>query len=456
MRDGKPDKNEQRQEDFLERPLPSNEDAERCILGGILVDNKLISEAAEQLEPEDFYSPLNKKIYQAMLNLHMQGKTIDPILIIEEMKKEGPVEAMGGMNTIQQLAHGLPYFSSLAGYIEIVADTKQKRDIVRTCNQVISRTLSEEEDIDVLTDAVEQSIFSVCERPEVSRPQMVEELAHEDLTHREEMMANSIKFDGVQTGLADLDQDTGGWKKTDLIIVAGRPSMGKSALAGQFAWTATDKSGVAAFFSLEMSKKQLIARFICSEARLDLHRYMNNDLFGTEFRQAIQAKAAFRGRTLYIDDTPGLSPMQMMSKCRRIYARHKRLDLVVVDYLQLMASSQRTENRLQEVSAISRELKAVAKLLNVPVIALSQLSRAPEHRNPPRPIMSDLRESGTIEQDADIVLFVFREEYYKETDENKGIAEIILAKQRNGPTRTVKATFIRKCTRFENYTPEGY
>jgi replicative DNA helicase len=455
VKDAKPDKQEQRREQYLEMPLPSSEDAERAILGGILLDNALISQAAEILLPEDFYSPLNKRVFEGMLALHQAGRPIDHILIYEELKKGGSVEALGGSSFIAKLSHGIPHFSSLEQYVELVAAAKQKRDIIRACNQIISRTLSEEESIDVLTDGVEQTIFSVCERPEISKPESVEILAHEDLTHREEMMANSIKFDGVPTGLEDLDRDTGGWKKSDLIIVAGRPSMGKSALAGQFAWWGAAKDGVAAMFSLEMSKRQLIARFLCSEARVDLHRYMNGDLFSTEFRQVRQAYPAFRGRKLYIDDTAGLTPMQMMAKCRRIYAKHKRLDLVVVDYLQLMESSEKTKDIYQRVSSISRELKRVAKLLNVPVIALSQLSRAPEHRNPPRPMMSDLRESGTIEQDADIVVFIYREDYYKETEENKGIAEIILAKQRNGPTGTVKATFLKRFTRFENYYSEN-
>jgi replicative DNA helicase len=444
-----------RREQYLERPLPSSEESERVILGGVLLDNTLFAEPVEVLKPEDFYSPLNRRIYSAMFSLFEQAKQIDPVLIIEEMKKDGPVDAIGGVSTIANLTYGLPHFSSLKDYIKTVKDKSNVRNLIRTCNQITSDALSEEEDAETVLDRAEQSVFSICERPDISQPEQVDHLADQELKEREEMVKNGVKFTGVSTGLADLDRDTGGFKKQELIITAGRPAMGKSSLGAQFAWAATDSGGVAAFFSLEMSKKQLIARFLCSEARVDLHRYLNGTLPQFDFRDVMQAKHAFNGRKLYIDDTAGITPMQVLSKCRRIYARHKRLDLVVVDYLHLMQSSRKSENRLQEVSQISRELKSIAKQLNVPVVAISQLSRSPEHRSPPRPIMSDLRESGTIEQDADVVLFVFREEYYHETEENRGLAEVIIAKQRNGPTGTVRTTFKREYTKFLDLYP-GY
>jgi len=443
-----------RREQYLERPLPSSEDSERVILGAILLDNALISQAIERLKAEDFYSPLNRRVYNAMIGLFEQSKQIDPILIIEEMKKDGPVEAIGGISTIANLTYGLPHFSNLEEYVKVVKDKSVVRTLIRTCNQITSEALAEEDDAEVILDRAEQMVFALAEERTRKGFYHIEPIARDvlqkvtDLAHGE-----SHALTGLATGFREFDAKTSGLQKTDLIIVAARPSMGKTALCLTIAQNAAvHEKAVVAVFSLEMSKEQLVMRMLSSEARIDAHRFRSGHLMREEWgRLALGIESLSRAR-IFIDDTAGLSVLEMRAKARRLAAEQKKLDLIVVDYLQLMtAGGRRTESRQQEVSQISRELKALAKELNVPVVALSQLSRAPEARNPPKPLMSDLRESGSIEQDADVVAFIYREDYYHETDENKGMAELIISKQRNGPTGTVKLAFLKEFTRFENY-----
>jgi replicative DNA helicase len=447
-----PMSHEQRREQYLERPLPSSEEAERVILGTILLDNELVTQAVETLLAEDFYSPLNRRVFAAMQALFSAQKSIDYILIGEELKKEGSLESIGGATTIANLAHGLPYTNDLSEYIQVVKDKSTVRKLIRACNAITSEALAEESDTRELLDNAERQIFEVCEQPANTKPQTAGELAYLDLTEKERLRREGVTVTGIPTGLKDLDSMLGGVKAPDLLIVAGRPSMGKTALGLQLAKRASANERVVAVFSLEMSKQQLIARLLCTEAGVSLFRYNKAFIHDQEWTRLMEAyEFEFKQAGIYIDDEPGISPMQMMAKSRRIFAERKRLDLIIVDYLQLMSGgSRRSESRQQEVSQISRELKAVAKLLNVPVIAVSQLSRGPEARNPPIPIMSDLRESGAIEQDADIVMFLYREDYYNEHSERRGQADIIIAKHRNGPTGTVATTFLKEFTKFEN------
>jgi replicative DNA helicase len=441
-----------RREQFLEKPLPSSEESERVILGSIIIDNNCMAQAAERLAAEDFYSPLNKRVFTAMLTLFQQSRQIDPILIGEELKKEGSLDAIGGITTITNLTYGLPHFSDLEEYIVVVTDKKRLRDLIRTCNAITGEALAEEDDADVVCENAEKAIFSVCDRPTASKPERIDVLAQNSIVQTDKYIHEGVSAVGIPSGLTDLDKMLGGWRKGQLILIAGRPSMGKSVLGGQAAFNAASPELVSLYFSLEMSKEQVAARAICAETQTDLHWYMNGQLPSWRFEKAARDyQPAFTGRKLFVDDTAGISSMQILAKARRVYAEHKRLDLIVVDYLQLMSSSKRSESRQQEVSQISRDLKAIARELDVPVIAVSQLSRAPEARNPPRPMMSDLRESGSLEQDADVVLFIYREDYYKETEENKGIAEIIVAKQRNGPTGKTLAAFQGRYVRFDNY-----
>jgi replicative DNA helicase len=442
-----------RREQFLEKPLPSSEESERVILGSILLDNAVIAQAVEHLKPEDFYSPFNRRVFAAMISLFEKQRTIDPILIGEELKKEGSLDALGGVSAVTNLTFGLPHFTNIEEYLNVVRNKSVIRNLIRTCNSITSEALAEEDDADVILDHAEQSIFALAEARTNQSLVSISPVAQKVLDRLHEYAKRGgAALTGLTTGFTELDQYTSGLQRTDLIIVAGRPAMGKTAFCLTLAQNAAmQANAVVAVFSLEMSKEQLVTRMLASEAHINAHRFRTGHLMSNEWERLANAISTLSQARLFIDDTPAISVLEMRAKCRRLAAEQKGLDLIVVDYLQLMSGGKRSESRQQEVSQISRELKALAKELNVPVVALSQLSRAPEGRNPPKPLMSDLRESGSIEQDADIVAFIYREDYYRETDENRGIAEIILAKQRNGPVGTVKLAFLREFTRFENY-----
>ena len=444
---------ESKREQFLERPLPSSEEGERIILGAVLLDNALIAQVIEQLKTDDFYSPRHRRIFEAMIALFEAARVIDPILIGEELKKEGLLESIGGIATITNLTYGLPHFSDLRDYIKVVKDKSILRNLIRVCNEVTSEALSEEDDAENILDHAERRIFALADEKTRQGFSAIAPIAEEVIKKVEEYAKRETHaLTGLATGFRELDEKTSGLQRNDLIIVAARPSMGKTALCLTLAQNAAiQEKAVVAIFSLEMSKEQLVMRMLSSEAKVDAHRFRTGYLTRDEWGRLAEGIQSLSDTKIFIDDSPGISVLQMRAKARRLKAEQKALDLIVVDYLQLMSGSKRTESRQQEVSQISRELKSLAKELNVPVVALSQLSRAPEARNPPRPMMSDLRESGSIEQDADVVAFIYREDYYKPDDENAGIAEIIIAKQRNGPIGTVKLAFLKEFTRFENY-----
>lgn len=445
-----------RREQYLERPLPSSEESERVILGAILLDNALITQAIEHLKPEDLYSPLHRKIYNAMIALFESSKQIDPILIGEELKKDGSIESIGGITTITNLTFGLPHFSNVAEYIKVVKDKSVIRNLIRTCNHITSEALAEEDEAEVVMDHAEQMIFALAEERTRQGFSHVQPIAERVLVKVQEYAKRETHaLTGLATGFRELDQMTSGMQRSDLIIVAARPSMGKTALCLTLAQNAAImEKAVVAIFSLEMSQEQLVMRMLSSEAKVDAHRFRTGYLTRDEWGRLAGGIETLSNAKIFIDDTPGISVLEMRAKARRLAAEQKALDLIVVDYLQLMGGSRRVESRQQEVSQISRELKSLAKELNVPVVALSQLSRAPEARNPPKPLMSDLRESGSIEQDADVVAFIYREDYYNRTDDNTGLAELIIAKQRNGPTGTIRLAFLKEFTRFENYFGE--
>lgn len=439
---------------YLEKPLPSSDESERVILGAILLDNSLISQAVEMLNPEDFYSPRHRRIFKAMISLFEKSERIEPVIISEELKKEGFIDSIGGISAITALTYGLPHFSNIADYAKIVRDKSIVRNLIRVCNEITSEALAEEDEASDILDHAEQMIFALAEERTRQGFEHVKPVAEKVLAKVKDFASRETHaLTGLATGFRELDQMTSGLQPTDLIIVAARPSMGKTALCLTLAQNAAIREkATVAVFSLEMSKEQLVMRMLSSEARVDAHRFRNGFLSREEWVRLAGAIGTLSEANLFIDDSPAISVLEMRAKARRLMAEQKRLDLIVVDYLQLMTgSSGRIESRQQEVSQISRELKALAKELNVPLVALSQLSRAPEARNPPRPLLSDLRESGSIEQDADVVAFIYREEYYNQTDENAGLAEILVSKQRNGPTGTVKLAFLKEFTRFENY-----
>lgn len=442
---------------YLEKPLPSSDESERVILGAILLDNALISQAVELLNPEDFYSPRHRRVFKSMISLFEKSERIDPILIGEELKKDGYIDTIGGISAITNLTFGLPHFSNIKDYAKVVRDKSIVRNLIKVCNEITSEALAEEDEASEILDHAEQMIFSLAEQRTRQGFAHVKPVAEQVLAKVQEFAKRETHaLTGLATGFRELDQLTSGLQPTDLIIVAARPSMGKTALCLTLAQNAAIReSATVAVFSLEMSKEQLVMRMLSSEARVDAHRFRNGFLSREEWGRLAGAIGSLSEADIFIDDTPGITVLEMRAKARRLKAEQKKLDLIVVDYLQLMSGAMgRIESRQQEVSQISRELKGLAKEMNVPVVALSQLSRAPEARNPPRPLMSDLRESGSIEQDADVVAFIYREEYYNPTDENAGVAEILVSKQRNGPTGTIKLAFLKEFTRFENYFGE--
>jgi replicative DNA helicase len=439
-------------EQLLERPLPHSADAERAILGAIILDNALVSQAIELLKPEDFYVSSHRRVFLSMIALFERGSEINPILIAEELRREGEVESVGGITFISNLTYGLPHFANVAAYAKIIRDKSLMRQLVKVCNKVTSEALEEEEEAELILDHAEQMIFALADERTRQGFAHVKPIADNLLEHVQEMAGRSAMLTGLTTGFNELDSMTSGLQPSELIIVAARPSMGKTSLCLTLAQNAAIQAqAVVGIFSLEMSKESLVMRMLSSEARVDAHRFRSGFLSRDEWARLAGALGTLAETKIFIDDTPGISVLEMRAKSRRLAAEQKKLDLIIVDYLQLMSgSSRRAESRQQEVSQISRELKGLAKELNVPLIALSQLSRAPESRTDHRPQLADLRESGAIEQDADVVAFIYREEQYNRTEENAGIAELIVAKQRNGPTGTAKLAFLNEFTRFEN------
>ncbi|MBX3292443.1 MAG: replicative DNA helicase [Acidobacteria bacterium] len=439
-------------EQYLERPLPSSEDGERVILGAILLDNGLLSQALEQLKPDDFYLPLNRQVFSSMISLFEHGRAIDPILIGEELRKEGMLDTIGGVSAISNLTLGVPHATNIDEYVRVVREKSVLRSLIRACNSITSEALEQDHETDIILDRAEQAIFNIAEgRTNQSFVDIETTIKKVFENIKERSAGDPNALTGLSTGFRDLDDMTSGLQRSDLIIVAGRPSMGKTAFCLNVAQNAALRTGaVVAIFSLEMSRESLVTRMLASEARINAQRFRTGRLMTAEIERLGVAVGSLSRANIHIDDSPGISVLEMRAKCRRLAAEQKALDLVVVDYLQLMGSNRRVESRQQEVSQISRELKALAKELDVPVVALSQLSRAPEARNPPRPVMSDLRDSGSIEQDADIVAFIYREDYYQHSEENQGQAELIIAKQRNGPTGDIKMAFLKDFTRFED------
>lgn len=434
----------------FERALPNSSEAERAILGAVLLDNGLISQAIEQLRPEDFYVPSHRRIFIAMIALFERGGEINPILIGEELKKENALEAVGGVSFITNLTYGLPHSTNIVHYAKVVRGKSMLRQLVKASNKIVQEALAEEDEPEIILDHAEREIFQLAEQRIREGFMHVKPIAEQFLEKIQEMEGRATVLTGLTTGFNDLDEKTSGLQKSDLIILAARPSMGKTSFALILAVNAAIKAGaVVGIFSLEMSKESLVMRMLCAQGNINAQKLRTGFLTRTEWAQIANSLGILAETKIFIDDTPGLSVLEMRAKARRLAAEQKKLDLIIVDYLQLMSGSgRRAESRQQEVSQISRELKALAKELDVPVIALSQLSRAPESRSDHTPQLSDLRESGALEQDADLVAFIFRESQYLSTEQRKdmtdqqlGVSELIIAKQRNGPTGVVKLFF---------------
>lgn len=440
-------------ESYLDRPLPSSAEAERVILGAVFLDERVLPQAIDQLKPEHFYSPLHRRIYKAMLDLFERSERIDPILIGEELKKDGSIDSIGGVASITNLTYGLPHFSDIRAYVKTVREKARIRELIKTCSEITSTALAEDESAETVLSFAQGKINEVCTDDDKKGFERAGVTSLARIHHVIELKKNGSEMTGLKTGFRDWDSKTGGLQKTDFIVIAGRPAMGKSSLAGNIGENvcALNPGAVVAIFSLEMSKEQYNDRLLCSMARVDYNRYRSGYITTEEISNLLVAQETLDSYDLHIDDTSSISPLETRSKLMRLKAERKRVDLVIIDFLQRMSASVRTESRQQEVSKIARELKSLAKDLQVPVIALSSLSRAPEARNPPKPKMSDLRESGDIESEADSVGMLYRDEYYKPTEENAGIAELLIEKNRHGPTGVVKMAFLGEFTRFENY-----
>ncbi len=435
--------------------LPASADTERSILGAILLNNFSYNQAAEHLKPEDFLLDAHRRIYARMVDLAESSRAIDFVTLTEELRRHKELETVGDVGYISGLLDGVPDLPSIEHYIKIVRDKALLRGIINVSTAAIARATDQSDSAEDILNDTEAQIFQLSEK-RIGRGFMgVQEIIKESFGSIDALLQRGRRITGLETHYADFDQLTSGFQKSDLIIVAARPSMGKTSFAMNIAENAAIEDGkTVAVFSLEMSKEALLQRMLCSVARVDSHKFRTGSLWQDDTRKIAQAVEKLAQSPIFIDDSPGITVSEMRAKARRLHQSQGVLDLIVVDYLQLMSGGgKRFENRTQEVSAISRGLKALAKELAVPVVALSQLSRAPESRGAGdhRPQLADLRESGSIEQDADVVAFIFREEVYKPDDpELDGVAELIIRKQRNGPTGTVRLAFLKSSTRFES------
>jgi len=438
-----------------ERTLPHSHEAERTVLGAVLVDNQAFNSAAELLTKEDFYRDAHRRIFDAMAALAERSQPIDLVTLKDELARESALEAVGGASYLAALVDGVPRITNVEHWSRIIKEKAVLRNLIHAGNRIVQSCLEGEDEAAALLDQAEQSIFSIAEKRIRTGFQSMREIVKESFRTIDQLSQSKDVVTGLATGFVDIDEMTSGLQKGDLVIVAARPAMGKTSFCLNVAQHVALRVGeTVGLFSLEMSKEQLALRLLCADARIDAHRLRTGKLNEKDWARLAKSYNDLSQSRLFIDDSATISPLEMRAKCRRLKAEHG-LALIIVDYLQLVTSAGRSENRQQELSAISRSMKGLAKELACPVIALSQLSRAPEARTDRRPQLSDLRESGAIEQDADIVMFIYREEEYKPTDENRGIAEIIIGKQRNGPTGSRKLAFIKEFTRFENLEWRG-
>ena len=430
---------------------PHDEDAEQAVLGSMLTDNDAVMAAVEVLKEDAFYREDNKIIYQAILNLYSKSEPIDIITLKDELESMGKFEQVGGFEYLASLPDKVPTTANVQKYIKIVEEKSVLRNLIKTANEIIELGYNPTEDVEDIMDGAEKKIFDIMQSKNTKSYTPIKDVLVESFTNLEKLYNQKQHVTGVPTQFYDLDDKTAGLHGSELILVAARPAMGKTAFALNIATNAALRANVpVAIFNLEMSKTQLVNRMLCSEAMVDSNKVRTGKLDEEDWTKLAEAIGPLSEAGVYIDDTPGISVMEIRTKCRKL-KMEKNIGLVVIDYLQLISgSNKRNGSREQEISEISRSLKVLAKELNVPVIALSQLSRAVEQRDDHRPMLSDLRESGAIEQDADIVMFLYRDDYYNKESAEKDIAEVIIAKQRGGSTGTVKLYWMGNYTKFVN------
>lgn len=430
------------------RSLPHNLEAEQSVIGSMLIDKTSIAQAVEVLKSEDFYRDSHKTIFNSILDLYQQDTAVDMITLIENLRSTERLEKSGGITYITEICNSIASTANLQHYIKIVKEKSLLRKLIRASTEIIEDSYNKQDQVESVLDSAESKIFNIAENKSTSDFEPMSSVLERGFAEIERLFINKGQVTGVPSGFPELDGKTSGFQKGDMILIAARPSMGKTTFALNLAQYAALRAGKnVAVFSLEMSKEQLAYKLLCSEANVDMLKLRTGNLEDKDWESIAKASGPLAGAKIFIDDTPGISVMEMRSKCRRLKIEYGGIDMIVVDYLQLMTGSN-SENRQQEVSEISRSIKALAKEMACPVIALSQLSRAPEQRSDHRPMLSDLRESGSIEQDADLVMFLYRDEYYNKETEDRNVAECIIAKQRNGPTGTVKLAWLGQYSKF--------
>ncbi|PLT29524.1 replicative DNA helicase [Peribacillus deserti] len=436
---------------YTDRIPPQNIEAEQAVLGAIFLEPSSLTLASEVLIPEDFYRNAHQKIFNVMVKLNDEGKPVDLVTVTEELQASKQLEDVGGVSYLSELAGSVPTAANIEYYARIVEEKALLRRLIRTATNIATEGYSREDEVASLLGEAEKSIMEVAQRKNSGAFQNIKDVLVRAYDNIELLHNREGDVTGIPTGFAELDRMTAGFQRNDLIIVAARPSVGKTAFALNIAQNvATKTSENVAIFSLEMGAEQLVMRMICAEGNINAQNLRTGSLTDEDWRKLTMAMGSLSNSGIFIDDTPGVRIGDIRSKCRRLKQEHG-LGMILIDYLQLIQGNGRSgENRQQEVSEISRSLKALARELEVPVIALSQLSRGVEQRQDKRPMMSDIRESGSIEQDADIVAFLYRDDYYDKESENKNIIEIIIAKQRNGPVGTVSLAFVKEYNKFVN------
>ena len=436
--------------EFVNKIPPQSVEAEVAVLGSMLLDKDAIDHAIELLDETSFYKTAHAKIYSTIVKLYDKNKTVDIVTLIEELRNSAALDEVGGPAYIASITSSIPTSANIEHYAKIVREKAILRNLISTATQIVSESYDVTSTVDALLDKAERMIFDITANKVETKFSSIKDIIKSSIETIDNLYQRKESITGIATGFHEFDVMTAGLQKSDLIIMAGRPSMGKSALVSCIAEHVgvVEKKPIA-FFSLEMAKSQLVQRMLCSHARVDAHKVRTGFLSQSDWPKLVTAAGKLSETRIFIDDTPGISVLELRAKARRLKAQHD-IGLIAVDYLQLMQGPSGVENRQQEISEISRSLKALARELDVPLIAVSQLSRAVEQRADRRPQLSDLRESGAIEQDADLVVLLLREEYYTPTDENKGVAEVIVAKQRNGPVGSFKLAFLSEYTRFED------
>ena len=438
---------------MIDRVPPQNVEAEQSVLGAMMIEREAISKVSEIIRPEDFYREAHRLIYNAMMELFNKNEAVDLVTVVEILRRDDKLEVVGGISYVSALANSVPTAANVMYHARIVEEKALLRQLITTATHVAGMGYEANEDVTVIMDKAEKMILEVANRKAGQEFASIKNIIFDVFDRVSELYSSKGGITGLSTGFKDLDKLTSGLQPSDLILIAARPSMGKTAFVLNIAQNVAIKEKQAvAFFSLEMSKEQLVQRMLCAEAPIDAQRLRIGELENNDWDKLVRAADRLAAAPIFIDDTAGITVMEMRSKARRLKIEHD-LQLIIIDYLQLMqgsVGSSRSENRQQEISEISRSLKALARELKVPVVALSQLSRGVESRQVKKPMLSDLRESGSLEQDADIVAFLYREDYYDPETEHKNITDVIIAKHRNGPVDSIQLFFHKQFTKFSD------